>query len=304
MRRSRASLVLFFATFAALLHAVGFADGGHLSTGRPIDVYRLDVDDPSDSWQCIAEPAAATTDCLAIAASIAEESSADESLAAADCRIMIPLAGSPFGIALYVDDETACLLACQSTAALSPFVNEFAGCIAGPLPDDQDWTYAPIAPSSEASDDLGWHSEASLGDATPDLALDLIEDLLTLDVAASLAGVPSEMLWREAIDHAERCDFAWDGCDAIPDASVGAILAERGNLAVAELFRTVGHTVWEAMAQFIRERDFAIAMASRSLAGWLQSTTVAENYAPAAPSADEHQATISAGLCNGTLIAL
>jgi len=264
MRRSRASLVLFFATFAALLHAVGFADGGHLSTGRPIDVYRLDVDDPSDAWQCTAEPPAAETDCATIAANLANQAPADDCVAGAEGWIMLPLAGSPFGIALYIDDETACLLACQSTAAATPFINEFAGCIAGPLPVDQDWTFAPVAPAAEAADELGWHSEASLGDATPDLAQDLIDELLTLDLAAAFAGIPTELLWREAIDHAQRCDFVWDGCDSIPDASIGAVLEERDNLAVAELCRTVGRTVWEAMAQLIRERDFAIAMASSS----------------------------------------
>lgn len=286
MRRSRASLLLFFGTFATLLLAVGFADGGHESAGRPIDVYRLDIDEGADGWQCPGS--------LGFADELLADS-ADEAVASNQATdvgsegwIMIPSPGSPLAIVLYIDDELACDLACAAAAAPVQVVaacDEFAsdaeliGCIVGPWHYSQALAAQVTAPrvavtieneldscEIDASDAMDWRQQATV---TGGISCDVAREDMALSIAADYAGVPHQLVWRQAIEHGSRCEFAWDQCQGFSEPSCAGWVDRRAELPAAELCREAGRALWNAIQWIGQERDNAIAAASQQLAQWL-----------------------------------
>ena len=156
MRRSRVGLLWFFGSFATLMSAVGFADGGHQYPSKPADLYRLDLDNAAEG--CGADYDGryrpALTDAPIGKTTAAPITAPSDGLPGSDGWILWPISGSPLAVILYVDDETACQVSCWDGQADSPIDNNvdaleiaaaFGGCIVGPwidqqaVPADQDF---------------------------------------------------------------------------------------------------------------------------------------------------------------------
>ncbi len=323
MRRSRASLLLFFATFATLLLAVGFADGGHESAGRPIDVYRLDIDEAADGWQCPGSLGFADellTD--SVEETLASNEPAD---VGSEGWIVIPSPGSPLTIVLYIDDELACDLACGAAAAPVAEVKEtvacdnftadaeLVGCIMGNWPCGRVLAAQLNAPrvavtivdeletcEIDASDAMDWRQEAV---ATAGISCEVACDDIALSIAAAYAGVPDQLLWRQAIEHGSRCEFAWDDCQGLNQPSCAGWVDRRAELPAAELCREAGRALWNAIQWIGQERNNAISAASKQLAAWLPKATERGERA-AWKRADDAGHSTSSAVRFGTLIAL
>ncbi|HVU89643.1 MAG TPA: hypothetical protein VHD36_20100 [Pirellulales bacterium] len=309
MRRSRASLLLFFATFTSLLLAVGFADGGHESTGRPIDIYRLDIDEAAEGWHCVGTVGLAED--LLNEASCVVEVVADEGISVLDDWVILTGPGSPLTVALHLDEETACQLAYEAEAAaaanrdLAPPAApeaEFAGCIFGPWPCNYAFVASLAAEQIEAADAMDWQREATAAReaSTPITAA---SERLALDAAIAFGGLPHALAWNEAIAQASRCEFAWDELQELPAHTAEGWLAERAELPIAEFCRGLGQEAWTVLRWLSSSRDRMIAGVSAELAAWLPKLADPHRQA-AIPSSHSGRSTTSAIRPQGALIAL
>jgi hypothetical protein len=314
MRRSRASLLLFFATFTSLLLAVGFADGGHESTGRPIDAYRLDIDEAAEGWHCAG--AVGLAEDLLYECSPAPQAIADQGPTAADEWVFLTGPGSPLTVALLLDEETACQLAYEAEALAAervaaaepakaaPAVSEaeFAGCIFGPWFCDYAFAARLAAEPAEAVEAMEWRNEATAGiepAAAPESS-----DELALDAAATFAGVPHALVWEEAIEQSRRCQFAWSDVQPLPAHTTEGWLAEREELPIAEFCRELGRGAW-TLAQWLgTSRDRLIADASAELAAWLPRLAEPHRQAAIPAESQPERPTSSAIRVRGPFIAL
>ena len=315
MRRSRASLLLFFATFTSLLLAVGFADGGHESTGRPIDAYRLDIDEAAEGWHCAG--AVGLAEDLLYECNPIPEAVAEEGLSLADDWVFLTAPGSPLTVALLLDEETACQLAYEAEALAServvitePVVSElavsdaeFAGCIFGPWFCDYAFAAKLAAERADAVEAMDWRNEAT-ATIEPAPAVNESSEQLALDAAATFAGVPHALVWEEAIEQSRRCQFAWNEVQALPSHTTEGWLAEREELPIAEFCRELGRGTWTLVQWLGESRDRLIADASAELAAWLPK--LAESSRQAAIPSDSHadHPTSSAIRVRGPFIAL
>ena len=283
MRRSRVGLLWFFGSFATLMSAVGFADGGHEYPSKPADLYRLDLDNAAEG--CGADYDGryrpALTDAPIGKTTAAPITAPSDGLPGSDGWILWPISGSPLAVILYVDDETACQVSCWDGQADSPIDNNvdaleiaaaFGGCIVGPwidqqaVPADQDFWASDcddyrcgLAPAAIAVDNV-------LAAESP------ADDEVLWQAAAAYAGVPSALVWQHAIEHSARCEFAWAGCNDFVDGSVAGWIDQRKLLASAEAWRAIGRATWNIVDQLVRQRDELLTATSRGVVGWLQST--------------------------------
>ncbi len=309
MRRSRASLLLFFGTFTSLLLAVGFADGGHESTGRPIDIYRLDIDEAAEGWHCAGAVGLAED---LLYESPAPAAVADDGISVSDDWIILTGPGSPLTIALHLDEETACQLAyeAEAQAAESLAIAEpaapavvFAGCIFGPWPCDYALAARLAADQIDAADAMDWRNEATASLEPAAVDADLSE-LFAFEAAITFGSLPHAFAWNEAIAHASRCEFAWHDLQTLPAHSTEGWLQAREELPVAEFCRELGHGTWALIQWLERSRDRAIAGVSAQLADWLPKLAESHRQAAAPSNNRSDRPTTRAVRIPGALIAL
>jgi hypothetical protein len=315
MRRSRASLVLFFGTFATLLMAVGFADGGHQSPGRPADLYRLDLDDPADGCSAYSTPRL-DEGSLGIQ-SVANEAADGAGLSGSQGWILVPMAGSPIAAVLFVDDDMACLLAYVAEGNGLPAAgtsfgldidNVGPGSAAGPEPENRNRLDAAVSPIEFGCEGFPYGCSTTgiaCDEKSAFLASDRpIDDETVLNVAAAYAGLPNQLIWQHAIDRASRCQFVWDGCDGFPDASVAGWLDSRAMLRTVETWREVGRAARKMVDRIAQGRDSLIAATSRQIVGWLSWPAAAANQARRGPTEDARPSWPRTLRSTGLLLAL
>ena len=268
--------------------AVGFADGGHQSLGRPSDIYRQDLDDVAEGWSGYSRaPIVACAGTTPPAASANPPGSTG--------WLVLPLPGSPLSVVLYIDDLLACQLACdeasqdQEAAGLalpaSTFdrqactlddldaafvqVAELAG-LGMPFVGCDDFACGPTAEDTSSSFGSAPASEESAPDAVATGMDDApAGDDLALDVAAACAGLPGPAAWQLAVDRATRCEFAWEGCDGYPNGAVDGWLARRDLVPSAEAWREIGRLASQVLNRLGHERDNLLTATTRQLANWL-----------------------------------
>ena len=317
MRRSRCSLLVSLGTFATLLAAVGFADGGHQSPVRPSEFYRLDLDDPIDSWS--RSSSARFVDDFIGSATASQGSAEQEVQPGSEGWIAVSIAGSPIVAVLYIDDETACLLACPGT---EPAVG-VAGAIEASLTEDEPATAAgsPGDANGEPSAELPWIVLAELYGVeyspTPrdidskgtcenaDEVIDIVDgDQLALRAAAAYSGLSNQILWQFAVDRAARCEFAWDGCTGFPDGSVNGWLNQSETRTSAEVWRAVGRAAWGVVELIAIGRDNVLSAASRGLAEILRRPVSDSGHATVEPASEEEQPWPNLGRWEGSFLTL
>jgi hypothetical protein len=198
---------------------------------------------------------------------------------------------------LRVDEDVACLLSyieqgntlsssntrfpARSSVADSPKIEEFEVS----SPDEADilaflgCDAFLIEPSAAPATSNVRESSASSGDLPADH--DVVE------VTVAYAGLPSGLVWDTAIDRGARCEFAWPGCTAYPDASIEGWLDGRALIQAAEIWRNIGRIAWQVADLVGQGRDSLIAATSRQIAGWLQWPAAAARQASHEPTPGE-----------------
>ena len=206
MPRSCAGLLFFLGTFGTSLLAVGFADRGHQSSARPADLYRLDVDETADGWNIWCDSFVHE---ICIAAAAEPTLGTSTGLCGSERWIAMIVPGSPLVAMLYIDDDSACRLAClparfvESGPAVvtSAFDGDsFAGCVFGPWDESSALCVTAETASIDACDELGLRNQESDIAAVPaDNSPRDFEDLMLLEVGAAYAGpLPSWLVWQYA----------------------------------------------------------------------------------------------------------
>ncbi|HEY1598646.1 MAG TPA: hypothetical protein VGG64_03540 [Pirellulales bacterium] len=332
MRRSRVGLLWFFGSFATLMSAVGFADGGHQHPCKPADMYRLDLDNAADACSFNYDDRRRTTPAAEVAAvetSLAPATASLAELPGSDGWIVWPLSGSPLAVILYVDDETACQLSCwngqdESNRTEPADVLELAaalsGCIVGPWIDQQEIVASQDVWAGDCDDyrcgDRGEfrcceEDDYRCGLAPTPIGVDNVpaddlcaDDEVLFQAAAACAGVPSQLLWQQAIERSARCEFAWSGCNDFVDGSVAGWLDQRALLKSAEAWRAIGRAAWNVVDEMIQQRDEVLSATSRGLVGWLQSTLENAQRPARALSSEPSETWPNLGRAHGSLLSL
>jgi len=290
MPRSRSGLLFFLGTFGASLCAVGFADGGHLSSARPADIYRLDVDDPADGLNTWCDSQLHET-CMASAPALGSSAA----LHGSDGWIAVIMPGAPLVAALYIDEDTACRLAClpgpsvdpaPSAAALRYGNDPFAGCVFGPWAESSDRLVAAEMATTDACDELGWQDPERGVSAPGHVAPRDFEELMLLEIGAAYAGpLPSWLVWQYATQLADIREPAWSDCDRFPDGSLAGWLDEAQTLSSAHLWRAVGQAARGVVLQILEGRQAAITTVSRQIVGCLHWPLSETGQTASSPSA-------------------
>jgi hypothetical protein len=282
----------------------------------------MDIDEAADGWQCPGSLGCAddllTNDVETSLADV-EPAEASSPVPGAEGWIVMPMQGMPLVMVIYLDDETACDLACGNLssavsnesvckfaadeATVEAVDAEFIGCIIGPWPCGQALAGQFSALQVYSGDEMAWRDEAAISTAEVSNAPVTSEEM-AIGAAAAFGGVPDSLVWSHAIEHSSRCEFAWGDCSVPSNPAIAVWGDDRSNLPLAEFCREAGRTAWHLIRFLNAGRDATIAAASRELVSWLPKIVQQAEHAANRNDLKGDRSTKSAIRVSGTLIAL
>ena len=132
----------------------------------------------------------------------------------------------------------------------------------------------------------------------------LSDDDQLIEASASRRLVAALLVWEQVNAAASPCEFAWEGCQAYPDASTSGWLAESAAIADAQLWRSIGNVARQLVEQLAEQRDSLITAATRRIVGLMNRPSASESTAEVAPAGEELRDWLNVSRTPGSFLAL